>query len=87
VRLFTTKRFERDLKRAKKRGKDLARLESAVRALLAGEALPPRCRAHALGGRWKGFCECHLEPDWLLVWKTDADALTLVRTGSHSDLF
>ncbi len=87
MRLFTTKRFARDLKRMQKRGKDMVRLESVVKALLAGDTLPPRYRAHALGGQWKGFRECHLEPDWLLLWKRDEDALTLVRTGSHSDLF
>ena len=87
MRLLTTRRFERDLKRARKRGKDISKLHAVVETLLKGERLPPRCRSHPLSGDWKGFWECHLEPDWLLIWKQDEDALTLVRTGTHSDLF
>ena len=87
MRLLTTRRFERDLKRARKRGKDIGKLHAVVETLLKGERLPPRCRAHPLSGDWKGFWECHLEPDWLLIWKQDEDALPLVRTGTHSDLF
>ena len=87
MRLLTTGRFERDLKRARKRGKDIGKLHAVVETLLTGKRLPPRCRAHPLSGDWKGFWECHLEPDWLLIWKQDENALTLVRTGTHSDLF
>lgn len=87
MRLLTTMRFERDLKRIRKRGKDIEKLQAIVRKLLKGEPLPPRCRAHPLSGEWKGFLECHIEPDWLLIWKQDRDALILVRTGTHSDLF
>ncbi len=85
--LLTTRRFERDLRRMRKRGKDIARLEQTVRMLLEGEPLPSAMRPHRLSGTWDGFWECHLEPDWLLNWQQDEDALKLVRTGSHSDLF
>jgi len=87
MRLLTTKRFERDLKRARKRGKDIGKLKMIVDMLLRGDPLPQRCHAHRLSGDWKGFRECHIEPDWLLIWKQDEDTLILVRTGSHSDLF
>ena len=87
MRLLTTSRFERDLKRARKRGKDIGKLKSVTKRLLAGEPLPSSMRPHRLSGEWKGFHECHLEPDWLLIWHVREDALTLVRTGSHSDLF
>jgi len=58
-----------------------------VKLLLEGRPLPPSMRPHILSGDWKGFHECHLEPDWLLIWRRTDDALILVRTGSHSDLF
>ncbi len=87
MRLLTTRRFERDLKRLRKRGKDIAKLERAVRMLLEGKPLPSAMRPYRLSGTWNGFSECHLEPDWLLIWQQDEDALKLVRTGSHSDLF
>ncbi len=87
MRLLTTRRFERDLKRMRKRGKDIAKLKQTVRMLLEGKNLPSAMRPHRLSGTWNGFNECHLEPDWLLIWQQDEDALKLVRTGSHSDLF
>ena len=87
MRLLTTRRFERDLKRVKKRGKRLEKLKTITDMLLTGEPLPSRYRAHQLSGNWQGFLECHVEPDWLLIWEQDEDALILTRTGSHSDLF
>jgi mRNA interferase YafQ len=85
--LETTKQFERDLKKAKRRGKKLDKLWSVVEILLRGEALPVRCRPHRLSGEWRAFWECHVEPDWLLIWNDEAEALILVRTGTHADLF
>ena len=87
MRLQTTRRFERDLARAKRRGKNLEKLWSVVERLLEGQSLDPRHRVHRLSGDWASSWECHLEPDWLLVWNRRDDALVLVRTGSHSDLF
>ncbi len=86
-RLKTTKRFERDLKRAKKRGKELDKLWSVAERLLNDEPLEARHRVHTLTGQWQSFRECHIEPDWLLIWRESEDYLVLVRTGTHSDLF
>src|SRR5258708_3550239 len=63
-------------------------VSDAVRMLLLdGSRLPARCKDHPLGGDWKHFRDCHIEPDWLLFYKIDDDDLHLVRTGTHSDLF
>ncbi len=85
--LRTTGQFERDLKRAKRRRKDLDKLWAIVALLVRGDALPARCRRHKLSGAWDRFWECHIEPDWLLIWDETEDHLTLTRTGSHTDLF
>ena len=87
MRLITTGRFERDLKRTRKRNKDLDRLWSVVERLLAGKPLDPHHRRHRLSGEWSRYWECHIEPDWLLIWNEDEDTLLLVRTRTHSDLF
>ena len=85
--LRPTTQFRRDLKRAAKRGKDLHKLEAVLDRLARGEALAPRHRAHRLRGEMSGLCECHVEPDWLLVWDDTPDAIILVRCGTHADLF
>ena len=87
MRLLTTRRFEKDLKRAGKRGQDLDKLWSVVERLLSRQPLDPRNRTHRLSGDWSPCWECHIEPDWLLIWDHRDDALILVRTGTHSDLF
>ena len=87
MRLLTTKRFEKDLKRSRKRGKNLDKLWSVVERLLSKQPLNPRHRQHRLAGDWFPFWECHIEPDWLLVWDQEDDTLILVRTGTHADLF
>ena len=87
MRLLTTRRFERDLDRAKKRGKNLNKLWTVVKRLLDEQPLEARHRPHRLSGNWSGSWECHLEPGWLLIWTQEADVLVLTRTGTHSDLF
>ena len=87
MRLLTTGRFRSDLRRSRKRGKDLDELWEVVDRLLAGNALEPHHRAHRLTGEWSRSWECHIEPDWLLIWHVDDDALILTRTGTHSALF
>lgn len=87
ARLRTTSRFEKDLKRVRRRKKDLNKLWAVVEQLLAGERLEPRYRQHRLSGRWSAYWECHIAPDWLLVWGWEADLLIVVRTGTHADLF
>jgi mRNA interferase YafQ len=79
--------FRRDLKRAVKRGKDLAKLKTIVQSLADGKPLPPRNRDHTLSGDWSGCRECHIEPDWLLIYYVEGKTLWLCRTGTHSDLF
>ena len=86
-RVSQTKQFARDIKRMKKRGKDLAKLRGIVRKLAQGNTLLPKNKDHALIGSWKPSRDCHIEPDWLLIYTTDDESLRLERTGSHSDLF
>ena len=85
--LRTTTQFKKDLRRAKKRGKNPDKLRRIIETLVAGEPVGPRNRPHRLSGDWSSFWECHIEPDWLLVWNEDESTVTLVRTGTHSDLF
>jgi mRNA interferase YafQ len=75
------------VKLALKRGKGMAKLREAILLLIEGSPFPPRYKDHPLGGEWKHFRDCHIEPDWLLIYKIDGDNLHLVRTGTHSDLF
>ena len=87
MRVTQTTRFRKDLKTQRKRGKDLQTLKAAIDLLVTGEPLPIKNRDHALGGDWVGWRDCHVEPDWLLIYKLLPDELVLGRTGSHSDLF
>ena len=87
LELRTTTAFERDLRRVNKQGKDVDKLETVVNILQAQEQLPARCRPHPLHGIWAGHWDCHVEPDWLLLYKVTEEALILARTGSHADLF
>lgn len=81
--------FKKELRSVSRQGKDLSLLEVAVTMLANGETLPERYHDHELTENWKGHRECHIQPDWLLIYKiTEKELiLTLVRTGSHSDLF
>jgi mRNA interferase YafQ len=85
--LINATQFRRDVKLAEKRGKDMANLRELIELLAAGGPLPARYKDHSLGGEWRHFRDCHIEPDWLLIYKVDGDDLYLVRTGTHSDLF
>lgn len=84
-----TTKFKKDYKLAKKRGMDISKLTKVVAMLAEGKKLPTEYRDHALAGNWVGHRECHIEPDWLLVYYIEDDilVLTLTRTGTHSDLF
>jgi mRNA interferase YafQ len=79
--------FRRDVKLAKKRGKDIAKLRETILLLVEGTPMPPRYKDHPLAGNWKDCRDCHIEPDWLLIYRVDGNAVYLVRTGTHSDLF
>ncbi len=80
-------RFRRDVKRLRRQGRDLAQLELVIKTLAAEKPLDGRYRDHALIGNWHGFRECHLQPDWLLIYRVEGDELQLARTGSHAELF
>ena len=85
----TTSAFKRDYKRAIKRHLPIEKLKAIVEKLVNGESLSPTNRDHALTGNWANHRECHITPDWLLIYqiKEDVLVLELTRTGSHSDLF
>jgi mRNA interferase YafQ len=82
-----TRQFERDVKRMRKRGKDLQKLKSVLSSLIEEEPLSERYRDHALIGSYKGRRECHIEPNWLLIYKLMGSEIIFERTGTHSDLF
>ena len=79
--------FKRDIKRLKKRNKDFDRLKSIIEMLVEGDRLPAATRDHRLKGTLKDCRECHIDPDWLLIYHIEGSELCLVRTGSHADLF
>ncbi len=79
--------FKKDYKRAKKQGKNLADLRSVIEMLVRREPLPPKHRDRNLCGQWNKHRECHVAPDWLLIYRIQGDDLILERTGSHSELF
>lgn len=84
-----TSQFKKDFKRLQRRRADLTCLQTAVEILANGDPLPPEYRDHALIGNYQGVRECHIRPDWLLIYKINENVLVLelLRTGSHSDLF
>ena len=87
--VIPTSQFRKDFKRALKRKLDIKLLEDVIAALAMGEALPEKNRDHALSGGWEGHRECHIQADWLLVYRIEGNVLvlTLSRTGTHSDIF
>ncbi len=89
MKVIWTSVFKKDYKLAIKRNKDISLLDDIITMLSDGEELPPQNKDHELTGNWKGYRECHIQPDWLLIYKIENDilALTLTRTGTHSDLF
>lgn len=85
---FTTQ-FKKDYKLSSKRGLNLDLLKDIITALAKGEKLPLKNKDHALIGTWTGYRECHILPDWLLIYRIEEDVLilTLARTGQHNDVF
>ncbi|MBE9064496.1 type II toxin-antitoxin system YafQ family toxin [cf. Phormidesmis sp. LEGE 11477] len=81
------RQFEKDLKKMLKRGKTGESIRQVIQKLVQEEPLEPRHRDHKLLGNYKGRRECHIEPDWLLIYKTTAEEIIFERTGTHSDLF
>lgn len=88
-KLIPTVKFRKDVKRIKKRGYDLRLLTEVLDLLATGSVLPEKYKDHALSGNYQGHRECHISPDWLLIYRVEAGMLVLVlsRTGTHSDLF
>lgn len=82
-------KFKKDYKLCKKRGYDISKLEEVITLLQENGKLPPKYKPHILKGNYAGLWECHIKPDWLLVWLQDDQELTLLltNTGTHSDLF
>ncbi len=82
-----TKRFEKDLALIKKRNKKLSKLKNIMNILIQEDVLPLKNKNHALIGNYIGRYECHIEPDWLLIYKLSNGKIIFERTGTHSDLF
>ena len=82
-----TRQFEKDVKRLRKRNKNLDKLRIVIRSLIVGERIDPIHRDHKVLGDYEGRRECHIESDWLLIYKVDGDSIIFERSGSHSDLF
>jgi mRNA interferase YafQ len=87
LNLIYTSQFKKDFKRISKQGKDLQKLENIIETLLSKKSLDPKFKDHSLSGKWKNHRDCHIEPDWLLIYQITSETLILERTGSHSDLF
>jgi mRNA interferase YafQ len=89
LKIDQSSQFKKDLKKSIKQKRDLSKLETVINLLQKMEKLPLKYRDHNIIGNWNGHRECHLEPDWLLIYKIEKELelLNLVRTGSHSELF
>lgn len=81
------RQFDKDLKQMQKRGKNIEKIKIIIRSLIAEESLDPIHRDHKLIGNWQGRRECHIESDWLLIYKKEECRIIFERTGTHSDLF
>ena len=85
--IYYTSQFKRDYKKIKKQNKDLKKLKTIIEKLASGEKLEPKYRDHQLIGEFKDYRDCHIEPDWLIIYKKTSDTIIVERTGSHSELF
>ncbi len=87
--IYQTKQFKKDIKTSRKRGLKMKLLDTVVTVLIENGNLPAKYKPHKLKGSYKGYWECHIEPDWLLIWKMNDSpkCIFLTRTGTHSDLF
>ena len=87
--IWYSAKFKKDIKRANKRGYNINKMEAVIELLASGTSMPAQYKDHALSGDWAGYRECHITPDWLLIYMLEDDKLflTLTRTGTHSDLF
>lgn len=86
IPVYTT-RFDKDLKRMGKRGIEVSKIKAAIILLVKEKPLDKKMRDHLLRGNFKDRRECHIEPDWLLIYRLDEDKIIFERTGTHADLF
>ena len=88
-RYLVTNQFKKDVKLCAKRGKPMDALKSVIEQLMESGQLPSRYKPHKLAGQLKGLWECHIQPDWLLIWEQRDDELIMLmtRTGTHADVF
>ena len=87
LRIVYTTQFRKDYKRIQKRGQEMEKLKAVVTLLVTEEPLPEKYKDHPLQGNFKGVRDCHIAPDWILLYVIVEDELRLIRTGSHADLF
>jgi len=87
LRILRTGQFKKDLKRGSKQQRNLDELKRVLEKLQRKEQLDPKHRDHPLSQNWRGFRDCHIEPDWVLIYQITEDELRLIRIGSHSELF
>jgi mRNA interferase YafQ len=87
LKIRYTKQFKKDYKRVKKQKKDLVRIKTVIKLLAAGQTLDPSYLDHPLTGNWNNHRDCHIEPDWILIYRKTESEIILERTGSHSELF
>ena len=87
LNVIPSNKFQKDLLLARKRGKNIDKIQSIINTLAMEKPLPEKHRPHILSGKWKKYYECHIEPDWLLIYRSEEEILELARTGTHSDLF
>ena len=87
MKIFYTTQFKKDYKRIKRQHKDIRKLLSVIEQLVSAQSLEKKYQEHTLIGKWKNHKDCHIEPDWILIFRLAEDELILERTGSHSELF
>ncbi len=85
--IITTSQFKRDVKHLKKQNNNFNILKDIIIKLGNGVQIPSNYKSHKLHGKWQGYFECHIQPNWLLIWKETKSNIYLTRTGSHSELF
>lgn len=87
LNIFRTSAFKSDVKRQKKRGKDMEKLKKLITLLVNQDDIPAEYEDHPLQGNWRGYRDSHMEGDWILIYRVEDDDLKLARTGTHQDIF
>ena len=87
MNIYYTTQFKKDYKKIKKQNKDITKIEFVIKELASSKVLDQKHKDHQLSGRWKEHRDCHIEPDWILIYRLTPNSIVLERTGSHSELF